>query len=123
MQPCPGLSEVQDSHISKYLGRTQVLGGGSIASQTVVHEKHGPMVRFADLDEEKRERIYIEQEHRRIWRNAHEKQKSIRNQFVPSGKPADSGKTLTKELTTNRSESTSYLSKVKVRERKGEVSR
>ena len=75
--PCPGLSDVDDGRISKYLSRTQVLQAGSVSLQKIVEEIYGTdsEMRFVDLEEAERKRVVDEHEHRQTWRNVHERKK------------------------------------------------
>jgi hypothetical protein len=68
--PCPGLTELDDSRIPKYLRRTGFAGGGARALTVIAEERFGKA--FRELEEQKKQMVGDLQLHEHQWRNDHQ---------------------------------------------------
>ncbi|KAL1684578.1 hypothetical protein GGG16DRAFT_68050 [Schizophyllum commune] len=70
-EPCPGITEADDSRILQYLSRTSEGGGGAPSVISIAQVEHPDVEFFRNLDLEQKRRIYLLQMHDRKWRNDH----------------------------------------------------
>jgi hypothetical protein len=71
--PCPGLTELDDSRIPKYLRRTGFVGGGARALKEIASDRFGKA--FSELGEGKKQEVVDVQLHEHKWRNDHQGQR------------------------------------------------
>ncbi|KAF6743414.1 hypothetical protein DFP72DRAFT_827887 [Ephemerocybe angulata] len=68
--PCPGLTNLDDNRVPRYLQRTSVSGGGARALHIIAKEKYGKV--FSDLETwEEQQDVLDTQYHERRWVNDH----------------------------------------------------
>ena len=67
VQPCLGISDTQDSRVSKYISRTVVEGAGSISLQKVIQRVYGDSIKYSELTEDQKATVAVTQSHFRSW--------------------------------------------------------
>ena len=66
IQPCLGISDIQDPRVSTYISRTAVEGAGSISLQNATERIFGN-VKYSELTEEQKVAVAVTQSHLRSW--------------------------------------------------------
>lgn len=69
--PCPGLTELDDPRVPKYLRRTGFAGGGARALTDIAKNRFGKA--FSELGKQKKQEVVDVQLHEHKWRNDHQK--------------------------------------------------
>ena len=67
--PCPGITEEDNAHVSTYLQRTGVLGGGARSIKVIAEEMFHKL--FSKLGKRRKRKVLDAQRHEQKWQNDH----------------------------------------------------